>query len=76
MSNLERARHLLAAAVNGAAVDIGDEARIGQTEGWDSLAHLRLLLAIEEEIGRTLDPEEAVGIDSLADVAALLDRAA
>jgi acyl carrier protein len=37
---------------------------------------LRLVLAIEQQIGRLLDPDEAVRIESLADVAALLAPAA
>ena len=35
---------------------IPDDVRIGTFERWDSLAHLRLVLAIEQKIGRQLDP--------------------
>jgi hypothetical protein len=35
-----------------------------------------LVLAIEQQIGRQLDPDEAVRIESLTDVAALLSPAA
>jgi hypothetical protein len=37
---------------------------------------LRLILAIEQKIGRQLDPDEAVRVESLADVTALLPPAA
>jgi acyl carrier protein len=53
---------------------ISDDVRIGTFERWDSLAHLRLVLAIEQKIGRQLDPDEAVRIESLTDVAALIAR--
>jgi acyl carrier protein len=43
-------------------------------EQWDSLAHLRLLLAIEAKIGRLLDPDEIMRIETLDDVVALLNR--
>lgn len=66
------ARRLLADAVHADADAIPEDARIGKFERWDSLAHLRLLLAIEENLGRRLDPDEAVRIESLADVAAIL----
>ena len=74
MINGQQAKKLLAEAVNCESVMIPDDARIGTFERWDSLAHLRLVLAIEQQIGRQLDPDEAVRIESLADVAALLAR--
>jgi acyl carrier protein len=44
-------------------------------EGWDSLTHIHLLVALEAEFGVTLDPEEAVGITSVAAIhAALVER--
>jgi acyl carrier protein len=76
MSHPQRAKELLAEAANCDSVMIPNDVRIGTFERWDSLAHLRLVLAIEEQIGRLLDPDEAVRIESLADVAALLAPAA
>lgn len=68
----QRAKKLLAEATNCDQSAIPDDARIGRCEGWDSLAHLRLVLAIEEQIGRQLDPDEAIRIETLADIATLL----
>jgi acyl carrier protein len=76
MSDCAQAKKLLAEAANCDSKMIADDVRIGTFERWDSLAHLRLVLAIEEQIGRLLDPDEAVRIESLADVAALLAPAA
>jgi acyl carrier protein len=67
-----QAKQLLAKAANCDLATVADDVRIGAFERWDSLAHLRLVLAIEQQIGRQLDPDEAVRIESLADVAALL----
>jgi acyl carrier protein len=72
MSDCAQAKQLLAAATNCDSAMISDDVRIGSLERWDSLAHLRLVLAIEQQIGRQLDPDEAIKIESLADVAALL----
>lgn len=72
MTELTRAKQLLADASNVAPPAVPDEARIGHFERWDSLAHLRLILALEQQLGRRLDPDEAVGIESIRDVAALL----
>jgi len=72
MSASAAAKQLLAEALHAGVDAIPDDACIGAFERWDSLAHLRLLLAIEERLGRRLDPDEAVRIESLADVAAVL----
>lgn len=71
-----QAKELLAEAVHCDAAAVPDDARLGRFERWDSLAHLRLVLAIEGRIGRQLDPDEAVRIEALADIAALLAPAA
>ncbi len=39
---------------------------------WNSLAHARLMLELEAELGRQLDSEELAGIVSVAAVARLL----
>jgi acyl carrier protein len=72
MSELNKARLLLADAIRGHVDAVPKDARIGAFERWDSLAHMHLLLAIEQRIGRQLDAEEVVRIECLADVAALL----
>jgi len=72
MSGCAQAKQLLAEAANCESAMIPDDVRIGGFERWDSLAHLRLVLAIEQQIGRQLDPDEAIRIEKLADVAALL----
>jgi acyl carrier protein len=74
MIGREQARALLAEAVNTDTGAVPDDARIGLLEQWDSLAHLRLILAIETKVGRLLDPDEIMGVESLNDVAALLNR--
>jgi acyl carrier protein len=66
------ARALLADAVNVDVAALPEGARIGAFEHWDSLAHLRLILALEQHIGRQLDPDEAIQIECLDDIARLL----
>ena len=71
---LETARRLLAAATGCAAADISDDAAIGTFEPWDSLAHMRLIMAIEEETGAEVSPEFVVEIGTLVEIATYLDR--
>ena len=71
----ERARALLAAALELDPAAVGPDASIATLEAWDSLAHLRLVQAIEQAIGGELPGETIVEIVSLADVTAVLERA-
>jgi acyl carrier protein len=74
MSAMTTARRLLAEAL---AIDEGAlpaNAGIGAIEQWDSLAHMRILLALEECLGKPLDAEEAIAIGSLNDIAQTLAR--
>jgi acyl carrier protein len=70
---MSTARRLLAEAVHAELAAVPEDARIGSFERWDSLAHLRLVLALEAEVGRELDAEEIVRIECLDDVRALLE---
>lgn len=65
---------LLAEALHLEPGDVEANSAIGVAPGWDSLAHTRLVLALEAHLGRDLAPDEVVAIGSLADVVALLEQ--
>jgi acyl carrier protein len=73
MTGMVLARGLLAEATGADVAAVPDDARIGNFERWDSLAHMRLILAVEHRIGRQLEPDEIVRIEALTDVALLLN---
>lgn len=66
------ARKLLAEALALPIADLPANPRLGAIEQWDSLAHTRILLALEERLGKPLDAEVAVTIESLDDITRLL----
>ena len=68
------ALHLLADALLADAQDLPADAALGVTPGWDSLGHVRLVLALEAHLARPLTPDEIVALGSLADIEALLQR--
>ena len=72
MSAHKAATELLAGALMMEASAVPADARLGGIEQWDSLAHARLLLALEEKLHRQLTTDEAVGIEGLEDIARLL----
>ncbi|MDJ0951558.1 MAG: acyl carrier protein [Alphaproteobacteria bacterium] len=69
---LARARNLLAGALEIDPAAIADDASIDTLEQWDSLAHMRVVLAIEAARGHELDPELMFMIGSLHDIANVL----
>ncbi len=73
--NMDAARELLAGALQKKPQEISEEASIENEESWDSLAHTRLLLAIEARLGRELSSDEVTEVDSLRAVAKLLGAA-
>jgi acyl carrier protein len=42
---------------------------------WDSLGHLNLVMALEEEFGITLSPEDAIAMRSVGEICRVLRRA-
>lgn len=48
--------------------DVNDELSIGDIPQWDSLAHMQLLEAFEEESGTTLDIEQIIEIEDVQDI--------
>lgn len=68
----DAARELLAHALERPVSSVTDEAEIGRQEGWDSLAHVRLALAVEAQLGRTLTPDEVLNLRTLEGVRRML----
>lgn len=73
--HMQTALQLLAGALQQDVSQIGPDAAIGVSERWDSLAHMRLVMALEEHIGRPLDTDTMLAIESLSDIVAFLARA-
>ncbi len=44
------------------------------TPAWDSVAHLQLLTAIEEEYELTLEPDELMAMTNYASIRAVVER--
>lgn len=67
-----RARALLAKALGVSPTAIPEDATIHDLEEWDSLGHMRIVAAIETEIGNTLSADQILELSSLKDVARIL----
>ena len=71
----QTALQLLAGALQQDVSQVGPDAAIGVSERWDSLAHMRLVMALEEHVGGQLDTDTMLGIESLSDIVAFLAKA-
>lgn len=72
---MDQAREILAEALNLPGEQVPDAAAIGAQEGWDSLSHIRLIAALEKALERELTTEEAISINSLTSIQAVLSGA-
>lgn len=68
-----QAKEILAKALDLAEQVVTEDISLETCANWDSLAHLRLVIAIEAAIGRPLEPTEVFGISGYDDVVLLLD---
>lgn len=53
---------------------IGPDAAIGNVPNWDSTAHMRMMLALEDEFGIVLDETHMVEMTSLAKIRAAVEE--
>ena len=71
-----RAKRILARALELSVAQIPDDAGLGELLSWDSLGHIKVVVELEEEIGRPLQTEEVLSISDLASIGALLNQKA
>jgi acyl carrier protein len=53
---------------------IGPDAAIGSIPNWDSTAHMRIMLALEDEFGVELNESQMVEMTSLAKIRAVVEE--
>ena len=63
---------LLSDVCGAPASSLGPDAAAGITPGWDSVATLGFIAAVEDDLGITISTTEAMGIKTLDDMARLV----
>lgn len=66
---LELLRNMFSRDISEADLDIA----ISDLEGWDSIMMVRLMMNLEQQVGRELSEEEMVSMTSVRDVERLLE---
>jgi acyl carrier protein len=72
LDTVQAACRLVAEALNRPEDDVAPEGSIHTIAAWDSLGHVRVLLAVESAIGRPLSSDTIATLVSVADIAAIL----
>jgi acyl carrier protein len=67
-------RQVMATVLNVGIDMIGDDSSMDNVPTWDSLRHMNLVLALEEEFGVSIPDEDAANITSYALIKLVLEE--
>ena len=73
MDTKTRLKELIATTFNCEAGTLSDDTGPGDIPGWDSIGHVTLMLEIQRVFGREVPVEQAVAIESIAELSAVLE---
>lgn len=65
MSEMDRVKKVMAAVLSVDIETIGDDSSVDDMEAWDSLRHINLIIALEQEFGISLPDEEVASLTSV-----------
>ena len=71
---LDELRTLAADVLRVPRSQIGNDSTPQQIENWDSIEHVNLLMAIEQQFGVEFDPDEMAQMESIGKIGELLSR--
>lgn len=66
-------RDIMADVLDIDADDIGPATTAADVEEWDSLSHIRLMVAIERRFGITFENSEIAGLKNVGELVALIE---
>jgi len=53
-------------------IELREETLANEVEGWDSLAHVRIMIALEQNLGVQFDTSEIVAMKNVGDLVSLI----
>ncbi len=71
---LDRVRGIAADVLQVSLAEVGPDSSPQTIASWDSVHHLNLVLALEQEFNLQFEPEEIDQIDSIGQIVALINR--
>jgi acyl carrier protein len=70
----DKIRAIMAEVLRLPVERIGADAAIGTVPNWDSTAHMRMMIALEDELGIELDETRMIEMTSFARIRAVVDE--
>jgi acyl carrier protein len=70
----DKIRAIMAEVLRLPVERIGADAAIGTVPNWDSTAHMRMMIALEDEFGIELDESRMIEMTSFARIRAVVDE--
>ena len=70
----DQLKKLMASLFDCEIADLRDATGPGDLKGWDSLGHVALMTAVQEEFGTHIPVEEAIEVESVSDLVMILER--
>jgi acyl carrier protein len=74
MSVLEQVIHIVAETLNVSPSTITQESTAENTNGWDSLAHVNLMITIEQTFDIALDIEDFAKLSSIRSITEFIEN--
>lgn len=74
MDTNARLKTLIAGLFKCDVAQLTDSVGPGDVPGWDSLGHVMLMAEIQKQFGKHVPIEDAIDVESIADLVAVLDR--
>jgi acyl carrier protein len=70
----DKIRAIMAEVLRLPVERIGTDAAIGTVPNWDSTAHMRMMIALEDEFGVELDESRMIEMTSFGRIRAVVDE--
>ncbi len=70
----ERLKGTILKALQLESFEIHEATTAGMVPGWDSLSHIRVIMAVEDEFGVRFRTVELLSLRNVGDLQALIDR--
>lgn len=74
VSTLARIEEIVRDELDDETITLTPATKASDVEGWDSLAHVRIVIAVETAFGLRFDTRDIGALKSVGDLAALVER--
>ena len=74
VATLARIEEIVRDELDDESIALTEQTRASDVDGWDSLAHVRIVIAVETAFGLRFDTSDIGALKAVGDLAALVER--